>query len=771
MRRIYKIAKAELATLFYSPVAWFILVVFSFQVGMQFIDLIGEQAQANTLGYSWGFLTANLLGGMRGLFTVVQQYLYLYMPLLTMSLMSREYSSGSIKLLYASPVTSTHIILGKFLSMMLYGLVLMGVLFVMVLFGGCVIDNFGWGEALSGLLGLYLLLCAYAAIGLFVSSLTSYQVVAGIGTLVILAALNYLNQVGQSYEFVRDITYWLCISGRSGEMIAGLICSEDVIYFAVVVAMFLSLAILRLNSTRQYAPKSVTWGKYLGVIAGTCMIGYITSRPMMMCFYDATETKRMTLTPKSQEIMNQLEDGMTITTYVNYLDRNAYLGIPKMVNNDKQRFKQYLRFKPDIKMKYVYYYDTVTNNPWLMNRYPGKTIKEIAEEEAEKKGWNLKQLLTPEQIKKIIDLEPEGNVFVRLIERKNGQKAFLRLFNDVEIFPSEAEVGVTFKRFVMELPKVGFLTGHGEPSITGQLRRDYLLFAGEKTFRHSLLNQGFDTEEVSISGDSDIPSYINILVIADVREVLPEAHRKNLDAYIARGGNLLIAGEPKRQKYMNPLVEQFGVRFMSGRLVSPSENFQSDFIMSKVTKEAAEFSYQLKDMYRYEYVATMPSTVGLDLSGIPNSGFKVTVLLVTDSLKTVWNEVESTDFVDEIPVMNPDKGEVELNQVPTMVALSRTMGNKEQKIIILGDADCLSNGEISISRNGVEASNYSLITSSFFWMSDGEVPIDIRRPKLPDNKVYVTKGGMTVTKILFMGVIPLVLILFAILIWIRRRGR
>lgn len=62
MRRIYKIAKAELATLFYSPVAWFILVVFSFQVGMQFIDLIGEQAQANTLGYSWGFFDSQFVG-------------------------------------------------------------------------------------------------------------------------------------------------------------------------------------------------------------------------------------------------------------------------------------------------------------------------------------------------------------------------------------------------------------------------------------------------------------------------------------------------------------------------------------------------------------------------------------------------------------------------------------------------------------------------------------------------------------------------------------
>ena len=149
---------------------------------------------------------------------------------------------------------------------------------------------------------------------------------------------------------------------------------------------------------------------------------------------------------------------MTITTYVNYLDRDAYYGWPEMVNDDKRRFKQYLRFKPDIKMKYVYYYDTVTTNPWLMSRYPGKTIDEIAKEESEKRDWDIKKMLTPKQIKKIIDLEPEGNVFVRLVERKNGQKAFLRLFNDMETHPSEAEIGVMFKRFVMDMPKVGYRT-------------------------------------------------------------------------------------------------------------------------------------------------------------------------------------------------------------------------------------------------------------------------------------------------------------------------
>lgn len=766
MRRIYKIAKAELATLFYSPVAWFILVVFSFQVGMQFVELIGEQAQSNTLGYRWGFMTANLLGGMRGLYTTVQQYLYLYMPLLTMSLMSREYSSGSIKLLYASPVTSTHIILGKFFSMMLYGLVLMGVMLVMVLFGSCVIDNFAFGEALSGFLGLYLLLCAYAAIGLFVSSLTSYQVVAGIGTLVILAALNYANQVGQSYEFVRDITYWLCISGRSGEMISGLICSEDVIYFIVVSAMFLALTILRLNSTRQYAPKGVMWGKYLAVIAGTCMTGYLTSRPGMMCFYDTTETKRMTLTPKSQEIMNQLEDGMTITTFVNYLDRDGYIGMPERVNSDKERFKQYLRFKPDIKMEYVYYYDTVANNPWLMNRYPGKNIHEIAEGEAEKAGWDLKRLLTPEEIKKVIDLEPEGNVFVRLVERKNGQKAFLRLFNDMQKFPSEAEMGVTFKRFVMDMPKVGFLTGHGERSITGTRKRDYSLFASAKKFRYSLLNQGFDTEEVSVSGDADIPGYINLLVISDMDKPLDSEEMAKLNKYIERGGNLLIAANAGKQEFMNPLVEPLGVRYLPGVLVQKKvDMLPNTMIVNPVEETVKELSYQFEFMWiMRKFKVSMVDAAGLDYT--TDKGFTVREVLRTDSTGC-WNETETRDFINDTVTLNPAAGEVE-RMYPTALALTRMVGDKEQRIMILGNGDCISNDGV-IEIRGVAVANYPLVTGTFHWFSYGEAPLDVRRPDGTDNKIHLVRQDMPYVKIAFMVVIPVMLLLWGIILWIRRK--
>ena len=108
-----------------------------------------------------------------------------------------------------------------------------------------------------GILGIYLRICAYGAIGLFMSSITSYQVVAAMGTLAVLAALNYVGEVGQDYAFVRDITYWLSISGRAYQFIDGLICTEDVLYFLIVIVLFISLSILKLRAGRSTVDETI----------------------------------------------------------------------------------------------------------------------------------------------------------------------------------------------------------------------------------------------------------------------------------------------------------------------------------------------------------------------------------------------------------------------------------------------------------------------------------------------------------------------------------
>ena len=765
MKTIYKIAKTELQTLFYSPIAWLILIIFTFQCSMSFSNLMSGFVRSESLGYGNYNVTLGLYSGMRGLFTAVQSYLYLYIPLLTMSLMSRELGSGSIKLLYSSPVTNWQIILGKYASMMVYALVLIGVLMIYSIYAAFAVKDLDIPVILSGMLGLYLLICAYAAIGLFMSSLTSYQIVAAVGTLAILAVLSYVKGLWQEIDLVRDITFWLAIDGRAGEFVRGLICSEDVIYFLIVIGLFLFMAVIRLQSRRQKSSWAVNFGKYAVVWFVALFIGYLSSRPSLMSFYDATETKQNTLTQNSQDIVARMDGKLKITTYVNIMDDYSWIGMPSYRNWDLRNFRQYLRFKPDITMKYVYYYDSVKNMKNLEKRYPNMTFDQMVKRTLESTGLDTTKVLKPEQIRAQIDLSGEYNRFVRLLERENGQKTFLRVFDDMMIFPGETEISAAFKRIVMKLPKVGFLTGHGERNTEREGDRDYNAFTQDKPFRYSLINQGFDFESVTL--DKEVPADVNILVIAEMRQPLTAAEQVNLDKYIARGGNLLIAGEPRRRDVMNPLIEQFGVRFIPGTLVRPTENFQSDLIVARPTREAADFSYIYNTMRRREYVATMPGCSGLDY--VTDKGFDVTPLFVSDTINC-WNELQTTNFVDDTARFNPSSGEMQKTFV-TALALSRKIGDKEQRVMIFGDADCISNGELSRGRKDIRASNYSIIQGAFFWLSNEEVPIDVRRPTPPDNKVYPSETGMYITKIMFMGVLSAILIFIAIFIWIRRRGR
>lgn len=210
MKTIFRIAQTELRLFFYSPIAWLILIIFAFQAGMAFCDTFSYQLQNKALGRGQiPFQTVILLLGDSGSFFKVLNNLYLYIPLLTMALMSREYSSGSIKLLYSSPVTNFQIIGGKFLAMMLYGGLMLVILLLQVVFAFIFVKNLDIPLILSGLLGIYLVLCAYSAIGLFMSTLTSYQIVAAVGTLVILTCLNFVGGLWQDIPVVQEITYLL----------------------------------------------------------------------------------------------------------------------------------------------------------------------------------------------------------------------------------------------------------------------------------------------------------------------------------------------------------------------------------------------------------------------------------------------------------------------------------------------------------------------------------------------------------------------------------
>lgn len=776
MKMIFRIAKMELQKMFYSPIAWLVLIIFAIQSGLVYTGVLENCIKAVELGYgrNTSDLTARFYIGNRGYFSGIQSNLYLYIPLITMGIMSREFTSGSIKLLYSAPISNKQIVLGKFLSMMIFGLCLTFILFTVSLHGFVGIKDFDYPMVFTGLLGLYLVICTYSAIGLFMSSLTSYQVVAAIGTFATLFVLERIGMLWQDIDFVRNITYWLSIGGRSYTFISGLICSEDILYFILVSGLFIVFTILRLKGLRENKSKYVSVIRYVGVFAVIALIGYISTVPSLMIYHDYTRTKANTLTEKSQEVISKLKGKVTIDNYVNVFGSYASYGLPQSRNYDKKLFDRYLRFYPNIKLNYKYYYAIPVQEEMAKShndRFKGLTVPQTLEKIAMLNGFNTNIVKPSEAYKDEIDLKSELNRFVRKISTEDGKSVSLRLFDDQLVMPFESQITVAFKRLVSEvsLPLVGFVSGHQERNVNDLGSRGYGGLAKEKTFRWSLKNNGFDFAECELS--SPVNKNINILVIADAKTAFSEEELENLNNYIDRGGNLIIACDLNRQDNMNPLVERFGVTFLPGQVVEHNKGYGMDLVTSQSTKASQKLAYNFEDI-----VVTMDGAVAISYE--PKEEYKYTSVLVSDAVENTiqldsigsWNELKATNFIDDKPKYSPEEGDV-LGALTTALALTRKVGEKNQKIMILGDADCLSNGELVRRRIGIRAKNYALASGSFFWMSDNEVPIDVRRPTPPDDKLYVYNTDMPFLNVLYKFIIPGLFVLAFLLIWLRRKGR
>lgn len=772
MKTIFRIAKLELGTLFYSPVAWLILVIFAFQAGLQFTDDMTRFDALRLMGQKhFDSLTyAIFLNGGGGLIPTLLSKLYLYVPLLTMGLMSRETSSGSIKLLLSSPVRMREIIFGKFLAMMAYGLILLTIIALFIVAAAWSIKSADIGLMLAGLISLYLVICAYSSIGLFMSCLTSYQVVAAISTLAVLAALNYIGLVGQNIGFVREITYFLSISGRADGMVNGLLTSKDVFYFVIVIGIFLGLSILKLQSARESKPITVKIGRYVLFISIMLLTGYLSSRPILIAYFDMTATKSETLTANSQKIIKDLKQPLKLTTYVNLLDDQSPWAFPQDRNKDFSHFLKYQRFVPDMEVKYVYYYDTCEMYRSIyMKLNPGLSLAAMAKKIAESYKVNPDLFIPPAEIRKQIDLTSQGNHLVRVLEA-GKQKTWLRMYRDMMSYPSENEITAALKRLEVRPTKVAFLTGHHERSINSDGDKDFETPATGQTYRASLINQGLDVEDISVRNKS-VPADVSILVIADPRDAFDAQEMSRINAYIDRGGNMLIAGEHDKQQLLNPLLARMGIQYSPGQIVQITSDAAADYVLADVAKEATNLTNNFRDIIKHhgeKAKVTMPGVMDIIASG--KSAFTMIPMLTVRDSANCWNTLKEIK-ADSILKFSPKDGDVKKRFI-TAAALTRTVAGKDQRIVITGDADFMSNGELARrSGSNYERINYYFDQAIIGWLGNDEFPVDVTRPEKEDDAFSISSGGIAWLKPLFLGIIPVLIIIWGTLLLIIRKRK
>ncbi|MFH1140706.1 MAG: ABC transporter permease subunit [Chloroflexota bacterium] len=236
MRVIFSIAHKELAIYFASPMAYVIAGVFLTLTGVFFIDSVDRPfAEASIRGL--------LLNSAFFLMTLLP-------PILTMRLLAEEQKLGTLELLLTAPVRDYEVVIGKYLASLaiLSATILFTLFYVAILFYYSAPDL---GPIFSGYLGFLLYGSAALAIGLLASSLTANQIVAAVVAFGITLLFTVIDRVSAILTgMVATILEQLSLTTHFDAFSRGVIATNDVTYYLILIFVFLFLATRSLESRR-----------------------------------------------------------------------------------------------------------------------------------------------------------------------------------------------------------------------------------------------------------------------------------------------------------------------------------------------------------------------------------------------------------------------------------------------------------------------------------------------------------------------------------------
>lgn len=249
---VLTLAQRELRTLFLSPLAWAILAVVQFILAYLFLsqlsDFLTLQPQLKVIEGAPG-VTDLVVVPVYGSAAFI---LMMVVPLLTMRLISEERRSRSLPLLLSAPLSMSEIIIGKYLGIVSFLILMTVMLTVMplsLLFAGTI----DLGLLASIVVGLILLIAAFAAIGLYMSSLTQQPTVAAISTFGVLLLLWIIDWAGGKAgdPGATGVLTYLSMLRHFEGLSRGIFSSADIIYFLLFISTFLILSIRKLDAERM----------------------------------------------------------------------------------------------------------------------------------------------------------------------------------------------------------------------------------------------------------------------------------------------------------------------------------------------------------------------------------------------------------------------------------------------------------------------------------------------------------------------------------------
>ena len=253
MSNMLAIAHKELKSYFASPIAYIVIGFSAILFGWFFVNLLyyfdrmSLQAGIGQGGPETVNVNEMLISP---LFLNVSVILLFTLPMVTMRTYSEEKRSGTIELLLTAPLTDIQIVVGKFLGGLVLYAAMLGatVLHLAFLF---VFGNPEWRPVLTGYLGLLLMGGCFLSLGLFVSSLTKNQIVAGMITFALFLMFWVINWISTfTGPTTQNVLNYLSITEHLNDFTKGVIDTKHLVYYLSFIAFSLFLTVRAVDSER-----------------------------------------------------------------------------------------------------------------------------------------------------------------------------------------------------------------------------------------------------------------------------------------------------------------------------------------------------------------------------------------------------------------------------------------------------------------------------------------------------------------------------------------
>lgn len=435
------------------------------------------------------------------------------------------------------------------------------------------------------------------------------------------------------------------------------------------------------------------------------LVGYIAHEYRYAT--DVTQANRNILTKGSVEVLKQMKDPVNITVFATNDDVNRGDNFRKGMIDFIARYQ---REKSDIKLKFI--------NP--------------TEEPKQAQEANIKQ---------------DGEVIVEYNKRSE------------HIFPPFVEQDMT--NLLVRLSRtntkpVMFLDGHGERHMQGIKNHDL----GE--FGKQLEAKGFKFANPDLTIAQDVPQNGAMLVVASPQVDISEVEAKKIKAYIESGGNMLWLLDDNNFHGLDSVAEYLGLTVSQGIAVDMSAaQYGADAkiaFASAYGDHAITRNFQLRTLF--------PEAREVDAKASYELGWKVGRLV--DVAPNGWLESEAIapgvkNQKVKFDVETDKRGPINIG-----VALERTYGKKGQRIVVMGNANFLSNTFITNGGNldfGINIVN---------WLAGDDDLITIQPMPLKDANVTIpaTDTGRAIAWIVFHSFqffIPIAVFAIGMLLWWLRR--